>query len=183
MEKSSKYTVAMRILVSAMGGVLFTCVMLSPIAIIYQLSYGMISKEAAIEKIPDMLISMLSGIGIFPLGFIIASPLIALAMLAGVIFKEDIQKDLRVWCYVSAISVWLVMCIIITWLTDNAYYSSRSFIEGFFTTLTRIDSLAYLIGPAFSSLIFYYLSVPKSEAHISKKSELTAPEPRHQDDQ
>ncbi len=116
MGKSSKYTVAMRVLVSAIGGVLFTCVMLSPIAIIYQLSYGMISKEVALEKIPEILLGMLSGIGIFPLGFILAFPLIALAMLAGSVFKEDIGKNLRDWCYVSAIAVWLVICIIITWL-------------------------------------------------------------------
>ena len=173
----------MRIFVSAMAGVLFTCMMLAPFVIIYELSHGLISVEAAIRKLPQMLFALLAGVVYFPLAFVIASPLILISMLVGIVFKDEIERELKLWCYLSAILVWLVVCVISTQLADDRYLS-RGFIDGFFTTLTRIDSLAYLLGPAFSSLIFYRMSTPKiHSADAEDKAVSTLPEPRHQHDQ
>lgn len=180
--KLSKSTIAGRVLVSSMAGVLFTCLMLGPISSLYNVSYGLIKLGSVWILLLDILMSILTGIMLFPIGFIIVSPFIVIAILCAVIFRDDIEKDLRLWCYLSTILVWLAICACVTWMTYHDY-STLSFVESFFTTLTRMDSLVYLMGPAFSSVIFYHMSTPQVLTAALKKSSSTPPEPRHQHDQ
>lgn len=180
--KSSRYEMATTALVSSIVGVLFTCVMLALISSIYHLSYGLVKVDSVWELLFGIVTGMLSGIMLFPIGFIIVSPLIVIAMLCAAIFRDDIEKHLRFWCYLSAILVWLVICAFVTCMTYNNY-SMHSFIESFFTTLTRMDSLVYLMGPAVASVVFYHMSIPQVSTVALNKPSSTLPEPWHQHNQ
>lgn len=170
--KAPKSTIAKMVLFAGIAGIFLTCVLATPMAVIYEILDDW-SWLNPMDRFPAILKGMLSGILIYPIVFLIASPLIALAMAMAVILRKRIERFLILFCVASAFGMAMAMRSI---PKDDRSAIER---EPFSIEITSVDILACLMGVLFFLTVFCHMA-----AHYAvKEQNSTPPEPRHQHDQ
>jgi hypothetical protein len=160
------------VLFAGIAGIFLTCVLAIPMSVIYEILDDW-SWRNPMERLPAILKGMLSGVLIFPIVFLLASPVIAVSMAIAVMLRKVIERFLILFSVVSAFGMAIAMRSI---AEDSRIAGDR---EPFSITITGVDILACLIAAVFFLIAFYHMA-----AHYAVKDQSsTPPEPRHQDDQ
>lgn len=148
--------VVVRVLVSAVAGVLISSVFVMPLIMAasqyYEYDNDYWFRDFHIFE------GMARGPILFFVALIFMCPLIVLTLLVSFIFRKSINKYPGVWSIVAPFSIWLFVCVYVSLTRENLYYQSHTFLENLATTVLQIDGLLFLFGPMPAAAIFYFLT-------------------------
>ena len=151
---------AKRVLASASVGVLAGAFPIVPINLaLYQ--HFVIHNDywTSISFFEAFKISLERAPGMAILELIVASPLIAIAVLTGVVCRRSIDRHPLLWAIAAPVLVWLFTCAIFAY-PDNSqtWEPHRSFLQRMADAMQGIDNTLFLLAPAVAALCFAILT-------------------------
>jgi hypothetical protein len=122
---------------------------------------GAIVLPIMLVRPDNLLTAILSVLGGAPflafVGAVIASPLVAIAILTAVIFRKSIEKRLLLWCCIAPFAVWSFVWIFEA-IHRNNFHTIQGFLTQLYYTSTANENLLFLFCPMGASLVFFLLS-------------------------
>lgn len=153
-------TMAKRVLASASVGVLAGAFPIDPINLalfqhfaIHNDYWFTISLSEAVK------ISLERAPGMAILGFIVASPLIAIAVVTGFVCRRSIDRHPLLWAIAAPVLVWIFTCAVFAYPDDSqTWLPHRSFLQRMAGTMQGIDNTLFFFAPAVAALCFAILT-------------------------
>ena len=150
-------TVALRVILSAAVGIAASAVLFDPVSLALFQRYKIHNDYWFSE--PRFWEVLERAPGTAFLGIIVSSPLVAMAILAGILFRRSIGRHLGAWAVASPLAVWTFVCVLDAMLRDNIWFETHGIVDRLWETFTDFGNAVFLLGPAASGLTFYLLSV------------------------
>lgn len=145
------WPIAVRIAISGLIGVTASMLLLLADGIAdSSMSIG--STAGAVLRLVAMTIALL------PVGLVFVSPLLIMAIVAGVLLERRIEQRLLSWSLAAPVIVWGFVCVMSALLGQDRDFPMHGFRDRLVVTMRDPGNLAILFGAFVAGLAFYVLS-------------------------
>ena len=144
---------AKRVLISAVVGVLVAAFVVLPIMTATTAPTSL--NDWAQTAANLLMLIGLQGPGFAIVGLILASPLIAIAVVAGVVFRRSIDRYPLVWSSIAPVLVWLFTCAVFALQDDSQPWMTQ---RNFLRRMQGVDNSLFFFAPAAATLCFAILT-------------------------
>jgi hypothetical protein len=122
---------------TALVGVLVGAFVIIPLMTTTTAPPGLDDRARTAAKL--LMLIGVQGPGFAILGLLAASPLIAIAVVAGVVFRRSIDRHPLVWSSIAPVLVWLFTCAVIDLQNYSQPWTQLSYFLRMLDTMERID--------------------------------------------
>lgn len=144
-----RFLILRNFLISAIAGILFGCFLFPTTTALQKIfnhdGYSTLSIDGWLQ-------STLASPFLIVFALPLLLPLIFIGCMIGIIFERSIVKHLGTWCLAGPIAVWLTTLAILN--LSGAYDEP---LTEFLRSIKDPGNFLFLIGPSFSSFIFFKL--------------------------
>ena len=141
-----------RVVISALVGVLVGAFVIIPLMTATAGPPGV--HEWTLSAANLLMLIGVQGPGFAILGLLAASPLIAIAVVAGVVFRRSIDRYPLVWSSIAPVLVWLFTCAVIALQDYSQPWTPRSYTMRMLDIMQGIDYSLFFFASAAAALCF-----------------------------